>query len=473
MTRNQSPAVAAAVAAALKPKRARRVPVASDQDVRDLPTENTAYKNGTARGGGLVVYVTPKGAKSFRFNYTHANGAGKTHTLGVFGKINYAQAVALFDEAADRLTNGEDIREAQLAARRRTRATLADEFAEWFPRYSRTVCTDYAEKTRALAESPDLAPLLAKRLGAVDMPALLKFVRAGELTRSLSFAYDVVHLLDKLYEHARAEGRHRGDNPARGAVKFLKPRDSQHWTALQLGQLPQYFADLSSPRFRKTTRLALLLLPYLTLRPSVLRFARWSWIAWDHAAGPMMIVPPFSQGTKQRTTDKREDKRGKAYVPYLVPLSRQVVALLRELQATTGATPYLLPGAPARGTTAVRPVSVASWLMALRRMGWDGSTEARPAITVHGFRALFATSATERYCVTRKDEHALEFQQDHKLTGGVRAHYTRDANGSHRGLLIAERVALMQWWADEIDVVVAADGSSLPPSRADRVAALL
>jgi integrase len=474
MTNNPSPAVRAAVAAALKVKRERRVPVASDPDIRDLPTERKDYKNGTTRGQGLVVFVTSKGAKSFRFNYKDAKGANRTHTLGAFGKINYAQAIALFDVALERLANKEDIRAAQIDARKAELTTLADEFGEWFPLYKKTICADYAKKTAALAASPDLAPLLKKRVTTVDMPAIRKFLREAEVSRSVSFSYDVVHLLDKLFEHSRGEGRHKGDNPARGVVKYLKPRDSQHWSALQLSQLSQYFADLAANKsLRFVTRAALELLPYLTLRPSVLRFAEWKWIKWDHADGPMMLVPPFAKGTKQRTTDKRDDGKGKNYVPYHVPLSRQVVAMLRKLHAVTGGTDYLFPGHPAPGSTKVRPVSVGSWLIALRRLGWDGSTEARPAITVHGFRALFATSATERFCITRRDEHALEFQQDHKLTGGVRANYTRDKDGSHRRLLIAERVAILQWWADEIETVLACKGGPLPVSRVDRAAAFV
>ena len=88
-----------------------------------------------------------------------------------------------------------------------------------------------------------------------------------------------------------------------------------------------------------------------------------------------------------------------------------------------------------RGHTEFHPISEGTWLQRLRALGWDGSTPERGAITVHGFRALFATTAYTRYIVTRAEEHALEFQQDHKLTEGVRAHYTRDRDGSHRGLL--------------------------------------
>jgi integrase len=185
-----------------------------------------------------------------------------------------------------------------------------------------------------------------------------------------------------------------------------------------------------------------------------------------------MLVPAFTPGTKQRTTERRMDRRGKNYAPYRVPLSRQVVALLRELQALTGSGKYLFPNFKGRGKGAERCISEGGWLSRIRGMGWDGASPERPAITVHGFRALFATAAYTRYVVTRVEEHALEFQQDHKLTEGVRKNYTRDADGSHRGLLLTQRAALMQWWADELDAVLAlGSGAPLQQSRAELAAA--
>jgi integrase len=252
----------------------------------------------------------------------------------------------------------------------------------------------------------------------------------------------------------------------------MTPYDAQHWEALQLENVPQYFADLATltrdSATHPETLLALRLLPYLTLRPSVLRFSEWSWISWEQA---ILMVPAFTIGTKQRHTERRVDKRGKNYAPYRVPLSRQVMALLRELQAVTGGSKYLFPNFKGRGRGAERCVSEGGWLSALRRAGWDGRSPERPAITVHGFRALFATAAYTRYCVTNVETHALEFQQDHKLTEGVRAHYTRDRDGSHRGLLLPQRAAMMQWWANEIDAILANQGGPLPQSRAEMAAA--
>jgi len=452
----------------------KSVPCTTDQDIRALETRHKPWRNFLGRG--LFVYVAPTGTKSFRFNYTNAAGVGKTHTLGKFGKLTLAQAWAAFEVAQSQLAQGQCIRKAQLRTRAANSATLAQEFLLWFPVFALRVSAPYAQRAHAILTSRDLQPLMREKLNALDMPAVLQFCRGLEITRSVSFAREIAQALEKLYEYARAEGHYRGENPAHRVAEKLTPRDSQHWEALQLDQLPLYFADVAGMRAvrqgERATQLALRMLPYLTLRSSILRTARWDWIQWEGAHGAMMIVPAFTEGTKQRTTEKRADARGKAYAPYRVPLSSTVVKLLCELQAVTGHTPLLFPGFMGRGHTEFHPISEGTWLQRLRALGWDGSTPERGAITVHGFRALFATTAYTRYIVTRAEEHALEFQQDHKLTEGVRAHYTRDKDGSHRGLLLAERARLLQWWAEEIDTVLkAGNAAQLPASRVDMAAA--
>jgi hypothetical protein len=475
MTTNNVPAIIGATAPAA---------ITTDQEIRDLGTRVAGYR--VALGLGLVVHVTPKGVKSFRFRYRNAQGADTWQVLGKFGQLTLAQARAAMDVALGVLASGECVKAAKKETRRQDLTTLAGAFHAWFPLFASKVGADYAARTRRVLLDPAVAPLMARRLGAVDMPQVVKFCRALEVSRSQSYAREVAHALDKIYEHARLEGLHRGDNPARRVVEHLTPRDSQPWEALQLDAVPRYFQDVAkfanrrrsaryhNPRAVKhLTPFALRLLPYLTLRVSILRVARWDWISWDGPNGATLTVPAFTRGTKQRTTEKRADERGKNYAPYIVPLARQVVSMLRELQALSGHTPYLFPGNKKAGSAEWRPASETGWLERIRQLGWDGTTDERPAITVHGFRSLFATTAYSRYVITRVDEHALEFQQDHKLTDGVRAHYTRDARGSHRGLLLRERAQLMQWWADELETILARGLEALPQSRVEMASAFM
>lgn len=66
----------------------------------------------------------------------------------------------------------------------------------------------------------------------------------------------------------------------------------------------------------------------------------------------------------------------KMRVQHIVPLSRQVVAILREMHPMTGAGRVVFPSP----RTDSRPLSYNGMLAALRRMGFE-----RGVLTVHGF----------------------------------------------------------------------------------------
>ncbi len=115
-----------------------------------------------------------------------------------------------------------------------------------------------------------------------------------------------------------------------------------------------------------------------------------------------------------------------------LPLARQAVQVLRELQPVTGHGRYVFPG----GRSEARPMSEVAVLAALRVMGFDKDT-----VTGHGFRATARTLLDE----------VLGFRPDiieHQL-----AHAVKDPNGRayNRTTHLKDRVALMQAWADYLD----------------------
>ena len=71
---------------------------------------------------------------------------------------------------------------------------------------------------------------------------------------------------------------------------------------------------------------------------------------------------------------------------HIVPLSAQSVAILRELQPWTGTGKYLFPSV----RTETRPLSDATMLNALRRMGYQ-----KDEMSVHGFRSIASTLLNE------------------------------------------------------------------------------
>ncbi|WP_455947832.1 tyrosine-type recombinase/integrase [Lelliottia jeotgali] len=150
------------------------------------------------------------------------------------------------------------------------------------------------------------------------------------------------------------------------------------------------------------------------VRPGELRQAEWTEVDLDAAAWSISAA------------------RMKMRQAHIVPLARQAVEVLRELQPITGHGRYVFAG----GRTDKRPMSEVAVLAALRVMGFDKDT-----VTGHGFRATARTLLDE----------VLGYRPDiieHQL-----AHAVKDPNGRayNRTTHLVERTRMMQEWADYLD----------------------
>ena len=124
----------------------------------------------------------------------------------------------------------------------------------------------------------------------------------------------------------------------------------------------------------------------------------------------------------------------KGRVEHVVPLSRQAVALLREVQGLTGDGRFVFPSI----RTPARPMSENTVNGALRRLGYT-----KDEMTAHGFRAMASTLLNES---GKWSPDAIERALAHKDKDIVRAAY-------HRGTHWAERVEMAQWWSDHFDTL--------------------
>jgi integrase len=115
--------------------------------------------------------------------------------------------------------------------------------------------------------------------------------------------------------------------------------------------------------------------------------------------------------------------------PHVIPLSKQALAVLKGQRAISGKRDLVFPSPYYPG----QQLSENTLNGALTRMGFKGAHSA------HGFRSLFSTVANE----AGHDADAIERQLAHIERNKIRAAY-------HRAAYLADRVALMQWWADYI-----------------------
>jgi integrase len=138
-------------------------------------------------------------------------------------------------------------------------------------------------------------------------------------------------------------------------------------------------------------------------------------------------------------------ERMKMRAQHIVPLSRQALAILRDMKPVTGAGRFVFPSP----RTAKRPLSDNGMLAALRRMGYE-----QGVLTVHGFRSTASTLLNEQGW----NPDAIERQLAHSERDGVRAAY-------NYAEYLPERRKMMQAWSDYLDKLkICAEVSALQAS---------
>ena len=366
-------------------------------------------------GGGLYLLLNPNGSRWWRLDYRYA-GKRKTLSMGIYPDVGLKDARIRRDDARKLLASDVDPGENRKAvkAAKFERATNSFEAIarEWFARNSATWKASHGERIIRRFER-DLFPWIGgKPIVELTAPEVLAAVRKIEDRGALETAHRALSNCGQVFRYAIATGRASRDISAdlRGA---LTPVKTEHFPAItdpkQVGPLLRAMDGYTGSQI---VRYALRLAPMVFVRPGELRNAEWAHIDLEAAEWRYTV-------TKTNT-------------PHIVPLSRQAVEILTELQALTGDGRYLFPSA----RTSSRPMSDNAILSALRRMGID-----KDEMTGHGFRAMARTILDE----------VLGFRPDyieHQL-----AHAVRDPNGRayNRTAHLAERRKMMQQWADYLD----------------------
>ena len=178
-------------------------------------------------------------------------------------------------------------------------------------------------------------------------------------------------------------------------------------------EIGQLLRDVDAYSGNLVVRAALRLAPYVFVRPGELRKAEWTEFDLENAE---WRIPA---------------KRMKMRVLHIVPLSRQVLGILRDLHPYSGDGPYLFPSLRAKSA----PISDMTLLAGLRRLGYS-----KEQMSVHGFRSLASTLLNEQGF----NKDWIERQLAHGERNSVRASY-------NYAEYLPERRKMMQSWADFLD----------------------
>ncbi|RIV81789.1 DUF4102 domain-containing protein [Aurantiacibacter xanthus] len=392
----------------------------TDVEIRNAKPRAKPYKLGDARG--LYLFVTPAGGKSWRFKFRLDGKEGRL-VIGPYPEISLSEARRRREEAREMVAHGKDPSREKQRAKERRQVEAKNTFA--------IISAEYCAKRKADGQggwSPATAkrseyllsrlngPLGSLPIGEIEPADILAAVRKIEAKGTLESARRALQLAGMVFRYAVTTQRLKSDptRDLRGAL--ATPKVTHYAAILDPAKVGELLRAIDGYESLGMTRLALQLAPHVFVRPGELRHAQWDEIDLD---GALWTIPA-------EKTKMRKDHR--------VPLSRQAVAILREIHAITGPSGFVFPSVRTRA----RPMSENTLNAGLRRLGY-GSDE----MTAHGFRAMAATLLNES---GKWHPDAIERALAHGDADKVRAAYTRGAHWQ-------ERVEMAQWWSDHLDTL--------------------
>ena len=386
----------------------------TDTFLRGIEATGKAQKH--PDGGGLYLYISPTGGKLWRMDYRF-DGKRKTLSIGAYPTVSLADARGKRQEAKVQIVQGIDPCGHKQAVKASVRAENTNSYEtvmrEWYAKYSPGWARSNSVRTLNRQEK-DIFPLLgAKPINQITAPELLAALRRIEARGAIDTAHRTLQDCSRIFRYAIATGRAERDTAAdlRGA---LPPARSTNFASIkELQVIGALLRDIDAYTGNLIVRAALRMVPYVFVRPGELRWAEWS--EFD-LGGAEWRIPATKMKMRQ---------------VHIVPLARQVVDILEDLQQYTGGGRFLFPSMRANSA----PISDMTLLAGLRRLGYT-----KEQMTVHGFRSMASTLLNEQGY--RRDW--IERQLAHGERNSIRAAY-------NYAEYLPERRKMMSEWAVYLD----------------------
>lgn len=387
----------------------------TDSAIKAAKPRDKLYK--LTDGQGLYLEIKPNGSKLWRLKYRFDGKEMVPLSFGPYPELTLVAARKKRAEARQLVLEGIDPGEQKKAnklAQTITGLTFETLAREWHAYRSPRWAKSTADKAAAYMES-DLLPALGHRPAkAITRPELVALIRKIESRGAHNVAKKTRQWLSQIFRFGLAQGSVEA-NPATDLdVIAAHAPATRHHPHVTFADLPELLGKIEAANINVLTRHAVRLLVLTAVRPGELRAAPWAEFDLDAAT---WTIP------KERMKARRDHQ---------VPLPRQAVAILRQLQEVTGQYDLLFAG---RNNTS-RPMSENTVNKALADVGYKGRQ------TGHGFRHLLSTELNGR----GYNRDWIERQLAHGDDDEIRDTY-------NHATYLEQRRDMMQAWADSLDAL--------------------
>ena len=293
---------------------------------------------------------------------------------------------------------------------------------QWTERHSRGVLSSLNMHVyRDLGEMP---------IYSISKQDIISTLRKLEAEGKNETCYRIRQKIEAIFSYAEVEGHCTG-NPAKDLQQILTKPQPKSQNSLPISALPEFLKKMNADKAATpTTLLAMKFIILTFVRTQELRFADWKEFDID-SSEPLWVIPA---------------DRMKMRKIHHVPLSRQAVNILNEMQKYSGKEGYVFP----QYYNSKKAMSENTLLYFSNRLGYAGRN------TIHGFRSVASTVLNE----SRKwHPDVIERQLAHQESNKVRSAYNRSEH-------LDERRKMMEWWSNYIEsLMVSSDLISSDGSR--------
>jgi integrase len=377
-------------------------------------------------GGGLFLFVSKNGTKSWRYIYTF-NKKQKKLAFGIYPNVTLDAARRKTEDASENIANSIDPNTLRIEKKKAQQLSLSnnDRVADGLP-----ILNSFADLTRQWLASIAHLTSQTTQIKKTSRLERLAFPVLGDMPIKEIKSSDVLAAIKPLIHKMQLETAHRLHaeissvfayaivhdcaeyDPSQPVAKQIPAQKVKHRAAIiDPSQVGQLLRDIGNYRGTFVVQSAFRISPLLFQRPGEIRQLLWSDIDLDAKEWRPYI--------------------SKTDFHHIVPLSTQAISILEGIKPLTGAGQYVFPSS--RGDS--RPMSDNTIRTALKSLGYDSDT-----MTAHGFRTTASTLLNEQGW----SPDAIERQLAHSPRDQVRAAY-------NRAQYLDERRRMMQSWSDYLD----------------------
>lgn len=393
----------------------------TELQLKHLKPKDAMYRVPDSRG--LCIEVAKSGSKLWRWRFSY-QGKGQMLSLGKYPEVSLSQARRARDEARALVDIGKHPTREKKIAKMRNIYNGENSFEQiakrWIEGRDKLLHPKYAKQCEARMKEYVFPMIGMLPIADITIPDVVHVVEAIAKTGTIETAKRMKQCISQVFRFANFRGLCE-HNPASDLRGLLPTPPEKHHACVPPAELPELLQAIDRRR-PDMAKYAMRLLALTFVRTGELIGAKWEEIDWERNE---WHIP------KERMKMKR---------PHVVPLSRQAIDILRELEKRTGNHTYVFFSAASER----KHISNGVVLMALRRMGYQGR------MTGHGFRTLASTLLNEKGYAP----DVIERQLAHEDQDKIRSAY-------NRAEYMLERHKMMQEYADFLERVQHQQGKNV------------